>query len=295
MNFDNFIMWELSASALENLKCSKCKSHLSCAPIITTISGTHVCGRCVKEYKEIQGTRNTPYEEIAREVIFPCRYHSEGCPQKIEWNKVIPHEECCDFRVYKCPVIPLGCCDWSGPNAKLLDHFIEHHSELVLHDPYKLYPDFGRDGEEHFLMPVFGFIFLVQIKLVPSNHKLLCCVRYLGNPLFISNFEFTLEIRNCRALMKKTKMVTSRNELLMNKCNSIEVNLKTIIDFVGNDDVNLVVIVTKKGRVCFKCKRDLKFYKSESIKREFHCENCGRDNPDLAYETQAFQVINTAS
>lgn len=290
-------MIELKNTSLAKLNCKKCQAYLSCGPIRITTTGENICGRCNLTLEEqCITTRNTAYEELAAEILFPCRYRHQGCNKKFQWNAAPEHEEQCDYRVYDCPVLPAGACLWKGTNSQLLDHYKREHADLVLQHPYKLYPDLHHEGEEHFLMPVYGFLFLVQIKLQPSAGKLMCCVRYLGNNAFVSNFQFTLEIRNYHAVMKKTKAVTGRNKLVMNRCNSIEVSLKTIFDFMDKtENIYLVVDVHKHGSVCFKCKKDLIVKTDMGDGYKFHCSHCDKSDGfrNQNDEVQSFQLIKT--
>lgn len=271
-------MIELKENVIEKLKCSECGSYLSCAPIMMKSDGNSVCGRCELPEEELPGARNKVYEEVASVVSFPCRYREEGCSKKLPWDNVKQHEEQCDFRIYECPVIPNGTCSWTGTHSQLLDHYKDDHPDLVLDYPCKLSPDLTRDGEENFLMTVFGFIFLVQVKLSASAGKMWHCVRYLGNSAYTANFDYCLEIKNYDCIMMKSKRVSARDGLHISRNNSIEVNLKTLKEFLGScERLTFTINIRKKGNICFRCKKELKPVKLYCLSGGYHCGNCQSD------------------
>lgn len=79
-----------------HLVCSQCRVKLSCCPSCRGPLGS---------------IRNLAMERVAEDVLFPCKFRSNGCPQAFRFPKKKEHEEICEFRPYMCPC-PGAQCKW---------------------------------------------------------------------------------------------------------------------------------------------------------------------------------------
>lgn len=89
-------MTEIDREVLEYLRCDYCLEYLSCTPVLLKKSGKSICGRCTVSRKDKSTyVRNEAYERLASVILFPCRYHSNGCEEMLQMNEMKAHEVTC--------------------------------------------------------------------------------------------------------------------------------------------------------------------------------------------------------
>lgn len=117
------------------LKCSTCSYPLSISPIFYHETLGSICGRC-KNIAVSSGRdkfhRQIMFEEMMKNIIFPCAFKKEGCLAEIHGKDAYIHEQGCLFRVKSvlCPLFRekfFDLCTWIGDHQKLSDHIRKMH------------------------------------------------------------------------------------------------------------------------------------------------------------------------
>lgn len=127
----NFEM--LEKSTLEsNLSCTSCTLNML-PPIYLCLEGHNVCSRCKTVScklcnSKITTTRNIDLENISRTHKHFCRYHSDGCNERLMYNEVRAHEARCLFCKYKCT----NECHFEGKYLNFLNHLKIVHSSIKI-------------------------------------------------------------------------------------------------------------------------------------------------------------------
>lgn len=93
-------MIELTTTVLQRLKCVKCEEYLSYPPILMTLNGDNICGRCVFDITTDFVVLNHLFENFVEEleILFPCRYSNIGCTVKRLICDMKIHEDKCKYR-----------------------------------------------------------------------------------------------------------------------------------------------------------------------------------------------------
>lgn len=100
-------------------KCASCKKYLSSPPVYVQSTGDSVCEKC----SNTAGPpffRNKLYENIVKNVFFPCEFVSRGCRHMVVFGDTQQHEATCPHKHYYCPI---ELCVWSGSMDKCIEHF----------------------------------------------------------------------------------------------------------------------------------------------------------------------------
>lgn len=95
-------MVDVPKSLLNQLRCSQCEGYLSIGPLMVTTVGVQICGKCYKILpadEKRKYVRQVGLEAVAAQMlIFPCRYHQQGCTVQILFNEGEDHERECPHR-----------------------------------------------------------------------------------------------------------------------------------------------------------------------------------------------------
>lgn len=155
------VLLRLPQSVRDSLKCVECTNYLSVPPIVYHDKGL-ICGRCITDnYLSCQ--RATAYETLAQLFHFPCRNVAVGCTEEFSWTLIKDHENVCQFRLLRCPSLPVGGCSWNGVKNALLGHFSSAHKELVMDSSSYFYLPYKHDVQVNKLLIHENNFFLFQI------------------------------------------------------------------------------------------------------------------------------------
>lgn len=69
-------------------------------------------------------------EQIADNLIFPCKHNETGCRVSLGPQEKTKHEEVCEFRPYSCPC-PGASCSWQGQLEKVMVHLQHDHTNIT--------------------------------------------------------------------------------------------------------------------------------------------------------------------
>jgi len=128
---------DLEKSLLIHLECPVCTEYVR--PSITLCANGHkICNICRQKFyncptcaKEFVNTRNLALEDLAGQVMYPCKYRSYGCTETFNHDKIVGHQATCRYSPQVCPVakLAIGNCSWTGSYNDIKGHLQENHLE----------------------------------------------------------------------------------------------------------------------------------------------------------------------
>lgn len=69
-------------------------------------------------------------EKLAGQVLFPCKYAMNGCPETMYHTHKGDHEDLCEYRPYTCPC-PGASCKWQGHLEQVMPHLMHQHKSIT--------------------------------------------------------------------------------------------------------------------------------------------------------------------
>lgn len=239
--------FSLPDNVLQELKCTFCNEYLSQLPVYTYPGQcTVTCGRCPL-LQDQNPAHDLAYEKVAKIIAFPCRFKGYGCLDELIPEKLLVHEEHCNFRQYFCPFIPLGTCGWQGPLNEILDHYNENHNALVLHNKvFEL--DLINKYEENYVLPLYNEIFVIHVRSNKLDDRFWISVRFIGPKQQSNTYSFQVNIGRDDAivLIKEEVQCDDNMNLDQNKAVSININ-KMKEDLNSSVVICTVDVITKKN------------------------------------------------
>ena len=122
---------------LNHLECPVCLVYMT-PPIILCENGHKICNICepkVNSCPSCRGqfarTRNLALEDLASQVMYPCKYRTYGCTETFGQDKIVGHQTKCLYSQQVCPVakLAIGTCSWTGSYKDMKAHLKENHFE----------------------------------------------------------------------------------------------------------------------------------------------------------------------
>jgi hypothetical protein len=133
-------------------------------PIRLCANGHKICDICKQKVTKCPtcregfvNTRNLVLEDLAAQVMYPCKYRSYGCTETFKHYKIVGHQATCRYSPQVCPVakLAIGKCSWTGIYSDIKGHLQENHLEECceyVEDDFKYIYEFSD-------MKFFRFIF----------------------------------------------------------------------------------------------------------------------------------------
>jgi len=128
----------LERSLLGHLKCPVCTDYMR-PPIILCANGHNICNICKPQMYhcptcrgQFLNTRNVALEDLARQVVYRCKYRSHGCTEILSHDTIGGHQATCRYSPQVCPVakLAIGNCMWTGSYSDIKGHLQENHFEI---------------------------------------------------------------------------------------------------------------------------------------------------------------------
>lgn len=189
--------FELPENIMKDLKCNLCSEYLSYAPITLHADTGSVCGRCpmLEAERNIVPLRESNYEKIAKNLLlFPCRYHLQGCEGLFSMDQIPVHENVCSLKPFFCPVIPLGSCPWQGSVLESHMHFIAEHDDLLLEsNVFEL--DLINTYSVNMIMCQYDTFFLLHKEFNEDTGMFYCGI-YQLNKCETASFDYLLQFQS---------------------------------------------------------------------------------------------------
>jgi hypothetical protein len=107
-------------------------------PIVMCVNGHKICNICRPRpadcptcRQQFLDTRNVALEDLARQVMYPCKYGSYGCAEVFPNDVIIDHQNRCWYCPQSCPVTNLNTqkCSWTGNYDQIENHLKEKHRD----------------------------------------------------------------------------------------------------------------------------------------------------------------------
>jgi len=186
-------------------------------PIILCANGHKISGICRQKFSEcpkclekLVKTRNLALKDLARQVMYPCKYRSYGCTKTFNHDKIFGHQATCRYIPQACPVAKLanGKCSWSGSYKDMKVHLQENHleecCEYVEGDfifMYRLTDDMKFFCFIFAYNEIFFFLFQEKVKKMlfgfDSCDRGFCAVLlYVGPPENAAKYKYKVEFVN---------------------------------------------------------------------------------------------------
>lgn len=226
---------EIPGTVLRRLVCDTCAAHLSRGPVYLLDNGRSRCGRCTGAGLSDDARRMLPYEELARLMVFPCRYSENGCQQQVLFSENQQHEDTCAFKPFACPIGKSGKCAWFRGRSYLLDHCKQAHPRTVVENPVQLrYNNINKSSVYNYLLPAFQHLFLVQSKVCADSRQLYHCVRLIGDPSHAGKYQFTIDIVNDQGTrLSKPGRVTVQGCMTLQEDTAVATGLRSLHEQLG--------------------------------------------------------------
>ena len=196
---------DLEKNLLTRLECPVCLEYMR-PPIPLCANGHKICGICRPKVSgcptcrgQFVNTRNLALEDVARHVMYPCKYRSYGCTEVFEHDKIVGHQATCLYSQQVCPVAKLafGTCSWTGCYKDIKVHLQENHSEVCceyVEDDVKFMYNLT-DG-----MKLFCFILAYNEIFVPvfqeKDNVFYAVVLYVGAAEKAAKYKYRVEFVN---------------------------------------------------------------------------------------------------
>ena len=98
---------EMFETVSKDVTCNFCQEIIWKSPIFETTGGLTACETCKKSSME-NFLRNYKAEKMLVIFEIECKYKVDGCQITRGPHNIIQHEEACEYRLVKCPI--LACC-----------------------------------------------------------------------------------------------------------------------------------------------------------------------------------------
>ncbi|KAK9887467.1 hypothetical protein WA026_022614 [Henosepilachna vigintioctopunctata] len=128
------------------LNCSNCRNYLSIGPVLYNSIFGYICGRKPCAWlasSDGDNTNQVLYENVAKFLLFPCKFRGDGCVSELKWGEVEQHEEVCEYKNLKFSTPPLQHPKKNKWNRHTVDYHREHTSSVKnkhnLHEPLVSY------------------------------------------------------------------------------------------------------------------------------------------------------------
>lgn len=211
---------------MQEFECCVCYQPMH-PPIRQCESGHSYCSSCYERLdrcplcrSQIRPSTNILLEEFHKYVIFPCKFHEQGCTTRTYGSEILAHERDCSLNLKLCPFSIYKPCTWSGPRSEILRHYQNVHrgfafsgNTLVL-----IWRRFNRIAEDnskvHFLIDAYGELFMCMFEVDMNYDTIRWAVIYLGDQHRSSQYYFELELRDVNRLNSAVVFTSSCGSII---------------------------------------------------------------------------------
>jgi len=129
---------DLEQSLLMHLECPVCMEYMR-PPIRLCANGHKICNICKQKVNKCPTCRegfvntiNLALEDLAGQMMYPCKYRSNGCTETFNHDKNVGHQASCRYSPRVCPVakLAIGNCSWTGSYNDMKGHLQENHLQV---------------------------------------------------------------------------------------------------------------------------------------------------------------------
>lgn len=169
-----------------HIVCSNCRPKLTCCPSCRSPLGN---------------IRNLSMEKLASQVLFPCKYISNGCLTTMQHSEKYEHEDTCEYKPYNCPC-PGASCKWQGSLEQVMPHLMQQHKSITTlqgEDIVFLATDITLNGAVDWVMmqSCFGHHFMLVLEKqekYDGHQQFFAIVQLIGTRKQAEQFVYRLEL-----------------------------------------------------------------------------------------------------
>lgn len=166
------------------------------------------------------------YENLAKDISFPCYNAEHGCPEVLIPKDVSEHEAKCQYTQYRCPLEfdSTVCCPKATVNVLML-HLEQMHKCQVIYD-WRFPLSFAFQYDKKFIMMFQGNVFVVD-RMWKKESKFYIGVGMLGPKSLAEKYfvELKLFSSGCDSYIAPRKNVYACNDRI-----KVDESYFTIID-----------------------------------------------------------------
>ncbi|XP_069675847.1 E3 ubiquitin-protein ligase sina-like [Periplaneta americana] len=197
------------------LVCPVCYEYMV-PPLMQCRRGHMVCVDCKSSFtscptcrSKFVNMRNRAMEDVAYNLIYPCKNANLGCQHRSKLEDREHHEGNCTFKSFRCVDAPR--CGWSGTRAELLQHVGQFHRNVFLEGPeHNLTMDLYDEEGDNWIVSAFEELFWVNLELMPGDN-VFGCVMYVGPHELASLYEYTFQVGSTEAFAVRRSMTYTRS------------------------------------------------------------------------------------
>lgn len=249
-----------SSSDLASLfECPVCFDY-ALPPIMQCQSGHIVCSHCRPKLQfcptcrgALGNIRNLAMEKVASQVLFPCRYFSNGCEVTLPHTEKTGHEDGCEFRPYNCPC-PGASCKWQGSLEQVMPHLLQQHKSITTlqgEDIVFLATDINLPGAVDWVMmqTCFGHHFMLVLEKQEKsegNQLFYTIVQLIGTRKQAESFAYRLELNGQKRRLTWEATPRSIHDGVQSAINSsdclvFDTNVARLFADNGNLSINVTI------------------------------------------------------
>jgi hypothetical protein len=137
-------------------------------------------------------------EDLAGQVMYPCKYQSYGCKETFNLDKTVGHEAKCCYSPQICPVakLAIGNCSWTGGYNNMKGHLQERHlegcSEYVEGDIKYIY----KFSDMNFFRFIFAYNEIFFSLFLQKGDLFYAFLLYVGPSENAANYKYKVEFVN---------------------------------------------------------------------------------------------------
>ncbi|ESN92606.1 hypothetical protein HELRODRAFT_69385, partial [Helobdella robusta] len=229
-------------------------------PIMQCQSGHIVCSHCRPKLQfcptcrgALGNIRNLAMEKVASQVLFPCRYMSNGCEASLPHTDKANHEDGCEFRPYNCPC-PGASCKWQGSLEQVMPHLLQQHKSITTlqgEDIVFLATDINLPGAVDWVMmqTCFGHHFMLVLEKQEKsegNQLFYTIVQLIGTRKQAESFAYRLELNGQKRRLTWEATPRSIHDGVQSAINSsdclvFDTNVARLFADNGNLSINVTI------------------------------------------------------
>ena len=250
---------DLEQSLLSQLECPVCKEYMT-PPITSCANGHNICNICKPKVphcptcrQQFLDTRNVALEDLARQVMYPCKYRSDGCTEVFASDEIIDHQDRCWYCPQSCPVPDLNTqkCSWTGKYDQIENHLKEQHRdkcyEYVEEEPKTVK---GLDTVSFYFKFLFAFNEVFFQVFRRKDDKFYVSVYYVGHTDNAGKFKYKVKFVNTdntegASVMHLTRSFNKEKNYLINSSKLLYGELSLLTN--EEDDLKYIIKIRRVG------------------------------------------------
>lgn len=184
-------------------ECPVCYEYLA-PPIYQCKNAHNICSKCKQLVTKCPtcgeiylNSRSVFVEQIAEQLLYPCRNLEVGCCEKHSLQDIEKHHEVCSHRMYECLPGKADNCKWKGRSFDILTHMMDAHANICwMVDENNIVYEFNifEGIEDLQLVSALHELFWYHFKCDATKQKLFLAVQYIGPQELACTYTYEFEL-----------------------------------------------------------------------------------------------------